>query len=354
MNKEECFSRVTENGFDFLSKSRSELEEQPKYSVIHFHAAVELLLKARLMQEHWSLVFAKGQEPDWKNFVMGEFRSVSLDEAARRLHKIVQDGLSDSDLEEFKDVAKHRNKMVHFFHQAPTDKENDKLQNLIVKQQLKAWYRLHRLLTGQWKEIFYKWNKKISDIDASLRELREFLRIVFDNLGEEIYNFKSEGFMFEQCPSCRFEAQKHDGETERFYESKCLVCGLIEICVKIDCPICEETVIFSGEGFATCQSCNKSLEPENVRVALIDSDTTHITSRTSDGLYNIGNCSDCDGYNTVIQTENDEWICVSCFETFKSLENCEWCDELNTGNMEDSYISGCNQCDGMIKYHLDD
>ena len=160
MNKEECFSRVTENGFDFLSKSRSELEEQPKYSVIHFHAAVELLLKARLMQEHWSLVFAKGQEPDWKNFVMGEFRSVSLDEAARRLHKIVQDGLSDSDLEEFKDVAKHRNKMVHFFHQAPTDKENDKLQNLIVKQQLKAWYRLHRLLTGQWKEIFYKWNKK--------------------------------------------------------------------------------------------------------------------------------------------------------------------------------------------------
>ena len=160
--------------------------------------------------------------------------------------------------------------------------------------------------------------------------------------------------MFEQCPSCGFEAQKHDGETERFYESKYLVCGLIEICVKIDCPICEETVIFSSEGFATCQSCNKSLEPENVRVALIDSDTTHITSRTSDGLYNIGNCSDCDGYNTVIQTENDEWICVSCFETFRSLENCEWCDELNTGNMEDSYISGCNQCDGMIKYHLDD
>ena len=35
MNKEDLFSRITENGFDFLSKARSELEEQPKYSVIH-------------------------------------------------------------------------------------------------------------------------------------------------------------------------------------------------------------------------------------------------------------------------------------------------------------------------------
>ena len=354
MNKEEMFSRITENGFDFLSKARSELEKQPKYSVIHFHAAVELFLKARLLHEHWSLVFAKRQEPDWKKFVAGEFRSVSLDEAAERLRNIVRDGLSDSELEEFKEIAKHRNKMVHFFHQAPTDKENDKLQSIIVKQQLKAWYRLHRLLTDQWEEIFSKWSKKISDIDASLRELREFLQVVFDNLREEICNFRSEGFMFEQCPSCGFKAQKHEGKTERFYESKCLVCGLIEICFKINCPRCGETAIFRDEGFATCQSCNKLLEPENVKEVLINSDITHITPMTSDGLYNIGNCSDCDGYHTVIQTENDEWICVSCFETFESLESCEWCNDLNTGNMEDSYVAGCNHCDGMVKYHSDD
>ena len=354
MNKEEMFSRITENGFDFLSKARSELEEQPKYSVIHFHAAVELFLKARLLHEHWSLVFAKRQEPDWKKFVEGEFRSVSLDEAAERLRNIVQDGLSDSELEEFREIAKHRNKMVHFFHQAPTEKENDKLQRIIVKQQLKAWHRLHRLLTGQWKKIFSKWSEKISDIDASLRELREFLQVVFESLSEEIDNFRSEGFMFEQCPSCGFEAQKHNGKTKRFYESKCLVCGLIESCLKIDCPKCEKTVTFREEGFAICRSCGKSFEPEDVADLLVDSRAAHIAAMKGYDLQNIGNCSDCDGYHTVIQTENDEWICVSCFETFESLESCEWCNDLNTGNMEDSYVAGCNHCDGMVKYRLDD
>ncbi len=354
MKKEEMFDRLVENALDFLSKAISELEEQPKYSVIHFHAAVELFVKARLMSEHWSLVVAKRQDPDLKNFLAGNFQSVSLDEAATRLEKVVGSSLSSAELKAFKDVAKHRNKMVHFFHEAHSDEESDESTRSIVKEQLKAWYFLHQLLTAQWKEVFSNWRVKIADIDTSLRELHEFLQVVFDNLGSEIEALKVKGFLFEQCPSCGFIAQQHDDEVKIIYEAKCLVCGLIEKCLKIKCTACSEIVTFRNEGFTTCHSCGKSLEPEELADALIDASAAHIAAMEGDDSLDAGNCSDCDGYHTVISTENGTWICASCFGEFELLENCEWCNELNTGDMEHSHVFGCNHCDGRAREHKDD
>jgi len=102
MNKEDMFNSLVENGLDFLFKAISEINDQPKYSVIHFYAAVELFVKARLMDEHWSLVVTKRQDPDKSKFFSGDFQSVSLDEAANRLKKIVGSGLSQAELDAFR------------------------------------------------------------------------------------------------------------------------------------------------------------------------------------------------------------------------------------------------------------
>ncbi|HIP71183.1 MAG TPA: hypothetical protein EYH05_07285, partial [Anaerolineae bacterium] len=59
MTPKDLLERLVENAMDFLSQSIEEFDGSPKYSVIHFHAAVELFLKARLMAEHWSLVVSK-------------------------------------------------------------------------------------------------------------------------------------------------------------------------------------------------------------------------------------------------------------------------------------------------------
>lgn len=354
MDKEEMFSRLVENGLDFLFKAISELKEQPKYSVIHFYAAVELFVKARLMNEHWSLVIAKRQEPDWEKFVSGDFQSVSLDEAASRLKKIVRSGLSKGELEAFRDVAKHRNKMVHFFHEAHTEEESDKFKHNIVKEQLKAWYFLHQLLTIKWRDEFSSWSEKIAELDSALRKLHEFLQVVFDNLQPGIEILKKKGARFDECPSCGFESQEHDESKNTIYESKCLVCGLIEKCLNIECPACGEIVTFNEEGFSTCQACGKHLEPEHVADILIDSSAAHIAEMEGDDSWSAGSCSDCDGYHTVVRTENDERICASCFGVFESLECCEWCNELNTGDMEHSYLTGCNHCDGMEGWYRDD
>jgi len=348
------FDRLVENAIDFLFKAISEIKEQPKYSVIHFYAAVELFVKARLMFEHWSLVVTKRQEPDWGKFVTGNFQSVSLEEAASRLDKVLGSGLSSAELNAFKDLAKHRNKMIHFFHEAHSDEESKELIRNIVKQQLKAWYFLHQLLAIQWREIFSDWNDRIAEIDSVLRELHEFLQIVFDNLRPEIETLIKNGILIQKCPSCGFAAQLHENKEKVIYESKCLVCGLVERCLRIECPSCDGIVTFRNEGFSTCYACGKFLEPEDVADALIDSGAAHIAAMDGDDSWESGNCSECDGYHTVIRTENDEWVCANCFDEFESLSRCSWCNEMNTGDMEDSYVAGCNHCDGMALWHKDD
>lgn len=354
MNKEEMFSRLVENAFDFLFKAITEIEDQPKYSVINFYAAVELFVKARLMNEHWSLVVSQKQEADWDKFIAGDFQSVTLTEAANKLKKIVRSGLSKAELDAFKEVANDRNKMVHFFHAAHTEEESGKFKRNIVKKQLKAWFFLHQLLIAKWKNEFSPWSEKTAKLDKELRKLHGFLQVIFDNLKPQIEVNKKKGILYGECPSCCFESQELSEIKNSIYEAKCLVCGLVEKSLNIQCPECGEIVTLKEEGFGQCQSCGKHLEPEEAAGALIDSDAAHIAAMEGDYSWSEGNCSDCDGYHTVVRTENDEWICASCFGVFKSLQTCGWCHELNTGDMEHSYVAGCNYCDGMAGWHKDD
>src|SRR5215211_1180617 len=109
MRADDLFERLVDNALDFLSRSIDDLERSPKYSVIHFHAAVELFVKARLMSEHLALVVAKRQDADWEKFVAGDFQFVSLEEAAGKLEKVVRSGLTKPSLQAFQNVGKHRN-----------------------------------------------------------------------------------------------------------------------------------------------------------------------------------------------------------------------------------------------------
>ena len=354
MNKEKMFDRLVENAFDFLFKSISEIEDQPKYSVIHFYAAVELFVKARLMKEHWSLIVSQRQEADWDNFIAGDFQSATLTEAADKLKKVVGSSLSKAELDAFKEVSNDRNKMVHFFHEANFEEESGKFKLDIIRKELRAWFFLHQLLITKWNDEFSSWNNKIIELDTELRKLKEFLRAIFDNLKPKIEENKKKGIPYHKCPSCGFKAQELCEDKNTIYEAKCLVCGLVEKSLNIQCPECEGAVTMKVEGFGQCPSCAKNLEPEDVADALIDSSAAHIAVKEGDGSWDAGNCRECGGYHTVAHTENDEWICASCFETFESLAACGWCDEYNTGDLEHSYLSGCSHCDGMLGWHKDD
>jgi hypothetical protein len=353
MTSEDLFVRLVDNALDFLSRSIADFERFPKYSVIHFYTAVELFVKARLMTEHWSLVVSKQRDPDWAKFLAGDFQSVSLDEAATRLEKVVRSGLLGLELQAFRDVRTHRNKMVHLFHEAHSAEENGELRRTIAKEQLIAWYLLHRLLTGRWKDVFDPWSRRISEIDAELRKYHTFLQVVFDHLQPEIDRLSGAGFSFRRCPSCGFASQQHDETVNHVYASTCLVCGLSQACLTIQCLHCEELVTFANEGFSRCDSCGKSLEPDDVVEVLVDNDTAHFAAMDGDDSWDLGNCSDCDGYHTVVRV-GETHVCASCLGEFNTLQTCGWCNEPNTGDMECSYFTGCNHCDGKAGWEKDD
>ncbi len=348
MNRRNLLEQLVENAMDFLSHSIGEFDQHPKYSVIHFHAAVELFLKARLMAEHWSLVVSKRKDPDWDKFVSGDFMSVTLDEAAEKLDRIVCSGLSTQERETFRQLTKHRNKMVHFFHEAMSAEENEELRRAIAKEQLTAWYLLHKVLTTRWSDVFSPWTDKLEQIDERLRKLQEFLQVVFDQLGPEISKRENAGAIFKDCPSCGFKSQKHVEEIKELYEAQCVVCRLTDKCLMIECPECGTPVLFVNEGNDECGGCQRKFEPEHLAEELTDHGAAWIAATEGDDSWDSGNCSDCDGYHTVVRLneDGDQYLCTSCFSEFDSMQFCRWCNELNTGDMEDSYWAGCNHCDG--------
>jgi hypothetical protein len=347
MKKDELLSCLIENALDFLSHSAKELKESPKFSVIHFYAAVELFIKARLMSEHWSLIVARSQEPDWMKFLAGDFQSVSLKEAANRLDKAVRSGLSEKELKAFREVANHRNKMVHFYHKAHTGKKQKEQLSAIAGQQLSAWYLLHQLLITRWESVFKSWIPRIKAIDSELRKHRTFLQVTFDNKKDDIKKREKAGEIFETCPSCGYPSQQQETLCDGVYEGTCAVCELVQVWLRIKCPKCQKPVEFMDDGFSTCDSCGKRFEPEDV-VAVLTEGTRH------DESTEIGNCADCDGYHTVVPIDGGKYICVQCLGVFDSMQPCGWCNELNTGDMEGSFYFGCNHCAGNAGEHEDD
>jgi len=356
MNIDSMLNDLVNNAFDFLEKAIAEVQKDDfKYSVIHFYASIELFLKARLMTEHWTLVISKRQEPDLDRFLSGAFQSVSLEEAANRLEKVVRSGLSKNELEVFRSLANNRNKMVHFFHEVNSTAKSTKLKTTVVKQQLRAWHILNMLLTKKWEEIFKKWFQKVNKIDQSFRQHKVYLDAVYENLIPEIDGRKRQGFQFMKCPSCNFTAQQHGhekNEKEVVYLAECMVCDLKENILKIECPQCKDTVVFHNEGYATCEPCEKIFNPEDLADILIDNKKTQKGPDAS--CWPRGNCHECEyPQETVVSTRSGIYTCCSCLEAFDSLEACEFCGALNTGNMDDSYAVGCSMCDGKWGWEKD-
>lgn len=350
MNKSKLLDRLMENALDFLDRAVDDLEKHPKFSLINFYTAVELFLKARLMMEHWTLVVSSKQEPDLDKFQRGDFQSVTLDLANDRLTRVAKSGLTSQELKIIKDVGIHRNQMVHFFHVSSAKGEADAARRGVVRLQLTAWYALHNVLTGQWAEKFKKWKKQVVRIDRNLRKQKEYLKVVFDNKTGDLAQLRADGVLLLTCPSCSFKARKHEKDLDSPYKAECLVCGLEDTCINIECDNCKRLLRFVGDGYTTCK-CGREYSPDDLAEALTDQGAALVAAMEGDFTEN-ANCGDCDGHHSVVEIEG-EYFCTGCFGLFDHIEFCGCCNEGNTSDMEHSAWSGCNHCDGRAGWDRD-
>ncbi|UML82795.1 hypothetical protein FH587_02205 (plasmid) [Leptospira interrogans] len=347
MTEEKLLKSVIENALDFLSKAIDDFNISLKYSIINFHTSIELFLKARLMSEHWSLVVSKKKEPDLDDFLNGDFESVTFVECLSKLKKVVKITISDEFEKSITAITKHRNKTVHFFHDAHTPEADQRRKAAIAKEQLRCWYHMHLFLESEAK-LFGNWASEIERIERKFKVQREYLQIVYDGMEPKINEFIEKGNKVKLCPSCGFSAMTNSTEINSVQENECFVCNVIETSLVIECPHCQTEVAFFNEGYATCNNCNNEFDPD--KLASILHDEKFLPGDIVDSLDLLGNCSECDGYETVAPSPDGGYICTSCFETFDNLEVCDWCGIPNTSDMSFTGIQGCNFCDGSSNY----
>ena len=117
-NQADPQSSLLANGLDFLvssAKHASRDEERSwKYAVLHSWYGMELLLKARLAREHWTLLFYNIDQADKAKFAQGDFRSIDSNQAYNRLRQICNVEIDRNDWKRLVFLRNLSNQVRHY------------------------------------------------------------------------------------------------------------------------------------------------------------------------------------------------------------------------------------------------
>lgn len=343
LDVDKSFKLLVESAFDFLKKALELFDTDPKRSVIEYYLGLELFFKARLMKEHWTLVAEKPGEVNIEDFLNGNAKTVYLETAKKRLENVAGEIIPKDAYDCFASIGKHRNKMVHFYHEAIFD---EKARQALAAEQIRGWYFLNSLLTIQWREYFSELTSKISELNVKIHERKDFLKVKFESLKYEIYQKKNMGSSFEKCPTCEFLSFeiKPNEETLIIY-GMCLVCGQSKNIACIDCEHCHEKIYLFPEE-AKCPKCKNEIDTAAEL-------TEH--KHDPDDVYQIADCPECGEIRSVgRRIDGNGYVCTKCFECFDALYACGFCGEYSTNVNEFSYLVGCEYCDGLNGHTKDD
>ena len=346
------FKDLIESAFEFFDRAIAEIDESPKFSTIHFATAVELFLKARLMREHWSLLVDHPDKASRAQFLEGQTRTVTPGQAIARLRNIAGVFVSPEAEKAFGAISEHRNRMIHFTHGPASGMERDALLERIAKEQCLGWYHLDQLLLD-WTDHLDGVEPKVRRARLGMKRHARFLQVRFDRIKPEIRAETAKGVHFRKCRSCDLEAARVTRRTDQVSELACEVCEAHDTLMQFQCPLCESacTLLASDGPSTTCSACLGTLGSEAVAEAL----NTEDIGPDSYFDHTEKNCALCNGYHSVVQ-HHDLYICSECLEVADTISQCGFCNEqqMGGGDLEFSYRTGCEFCDGANGWEGDD
>ncbi|MGW4905043.1 hypothetical protein [Streptomyces sp. NPDC004270] len=195
---------VVRNGIDYLASVVEHLDENQsavgprdlKYAVLHLQAAVEVLLKARLQREHWSLVFKDPGRATREDFDGAAFESCGTVATVERLRDIVGIVFDKKETDGLKALAKDRNALQHYglTHSAPAVEARagqvlDFLMRFLEREFLP-------LLEGQERETALE---EMASVAAGVKNISSYVRQRLNRLRGELHGLESQTI---QCPAC--------------------------------------------------------------------------------------------------------------------------------------------------------
>jgi len=194
-------SKVIENALDYVVRAAKDLwddnlteEQQLKYSTIHLFEGIELLLKARLMLEHWSLILRDPDKYKKDSFEKGDFQSVNYEVARSRLDSICKVEIDERAHRAFDTLRLLRNKYVHFVCPEP--------RTFVMATQLKAWHYALHLLEQNLLPLSDEQERMLEKAKSEMRLSEEFLTTRFQEIQPELDKAREAGLKVATCPTC--------------------------------------------------------------------------------------------------------------------------------------------------------
>lgn len=333
---------LVSHGLQFLRSSATFLSTSPSqttFSILHFAVGLELLLKSRLFQEHWSLIAAAPHSTQWSAIKDGDFQSVQARDLLPVLSRILGENFSPATEAAFKEVLRHRNRSIHFL---PKDDLVSTAGDLC-----KGWYHLVELLRHRWRSSFEDFQEEIERVEKSLLSLRTYLRTRFDHL-ETSHRFtkaKHDGRLIE-CFVCGFQSAILDKGQAHVSVGACPVCYSAFLAAHIGCGHwLDLSQGFYGE---TRCKCGATHTPQDL-AELCDELQPRLSPKE---LATLGStrfsCGECLQHQTVAERAGT-LHCFGCGADFKLEQqtSCGWCNEPWVGYAtENTELVGCEFCDG--------
>lgn len=261
------------------------------FAVTDAFFGIEIVCKALIFDAKWEYVFDEPGDADVSKLKGGNCRTIGLGQVEKRLRKLLGRPLPQS-FSHFHTLAKHRNKVVHFFHPGLEDGSE---KAMVARDLANAWTALRELrLLSAYESVFGDHDYELRALDGKLLLLADYL----DQMAVTIRSVHLDRDSLEECPACKRST----------FDGYCLLCHYhepshrdvsngAEYFPPADCPECgaDESVMHFGEN---------------------------------------GRCTECGGTYACIG------VCEYCGGTFASNNNPE--------DDEGSFQTGCPNCDGQL------
>ena len=326
---DEVFAALVGNGLDFFERSAGELAKEQKFAIAHFATGLELILKARLFHEHWTLIAANPHGCAWTSVKDGTAVTIAASELCATITTTVGTPLKHQE-RAFNAVFAHRNRVLHW-------SPSGDLAATVAEQCL-AWHHLRELLTGPWSSVFTAFRTRIDDIEAALRGHHTYLDTIFKQLERKLGGLESAGRVLD-CPACGFRAGVVvDDETQRVRDFECLVCAYGAAAA---CFPCDTIYALDQLPIEDC-ACGH----HHTASALVDELDPAFGQREE---LDRGRCGECSGCEPTVAPDGLDYVCVTCGMRFDAEEaaSCEYCNERWYGwNAAGRFMLGCGCCDG--------
>ena len=289
---------VLENGLDFVLMAINNLtiinENSPddeankrlmKYSLLHLSSGIELVFKHRLLQEHWTYVFADMNKAKKEALQSGDFKSADSETIIERLKNFCDIGLTQEEIKDLRNLRNRRNKAEHF--------------NL---------------------------NEHILSIESSIhKSITILIRVIVEHYDLDDFN-DEENELFAQIKALLRQSQQHYNDAIVIAQKELEQTGMKNYATT--CPECEEDFLLRDDG-VKCIFCGYEATGEEAARDYIHNvlGISEYETVKDGGEFPQYECPACDNEALVFDVEKGKAICFACdydddISKFSSCSHC--------------------------------